>query len=52
MIVNNLTKTFSLNSHHQFLNQMNLIDIQDCLQDHQINEAATTFESSESMNID
>ena len=52
MIINSLTKAFSLNSHHQFLDQMNLIDIQDHLQDCQINEAAATFESSELMNID
>ena len=31
---------------------MNLIDIQDCLQDHQINEVTATFESSKLMNID
>ena len=27
MIANNLTKVFLLNNHHQFLDQMNLIDI-------------------------
>ena len=52
MITDELTKTLSLNSHHHFLDQMNLIDIQDCLQDRRIQEATTTFQSSESMNID
>src|SRR5438034_7335841 len=33
MIINRLTKALPLNSHHQFLDQMNLIDIQDRLQD-------------------
>ncbi len=51
MIANNLTKAFLLNSHCQFLAQMNLIDIWNCLLDHQIQEVAT-FELSESMNID
>src|SRR5205085_12210852 len=52
MIINNLTKILLLNSHHQFLDQMNLIDIQDHLQDCQIQEVITIFESSELMNID
>ena len=52
MIVNDLMKIFLLNSHCWFLDQMNLIDIWDHLQDHQIQEVAATFESSESMNID
>ena len=52
MITDSLTKALSLNSHHQFLDQMNLIDIQDHLQDCQAQEAVTTFESSELMNID
>ena len=51
MIINRLTKALLLNSHHQFLEQMNLINIQDCLQDCQAQEAVM-FESSESMNID
>jgi len=51
MIINSLTKALSLNSHCQFLAQMNLINIQDCLQDYQIQEAAV-FELSKSMNID
>ena len=34
MIADRLTKTLSLNSHCHFLDQMNLIDIQDHLQDH------------------
>ena len=33
MIINSLTKTLSLNSHHWFLDQMNLIDIWNCLLD-------------------
>ena len=52
MITDSLMKALLLNSHCQFLDQMNLIDIQDCLQDRQTDEATTTFESSESMNID
>jgi len=52
MIINSLTKALLLNSHCQFLAQMNLIDIWDCLLDHQTQEAAATFESSELMNID
>ena len=51
MIADDLTKALSLNSHHQFLAQMNLIDIQDCLLDHQTQEAAM-FESLKLMNID
>ena len=50
MIINSLMKVLSLNSHCQFLDQMNLIDIQDCLLDHWIQEAAA-FKSSELMNI-
>ena len=45
MIVNDLMKAFLLNSHHQFLDQMNLIDIQDHLQDHQTQEVTAMFES-------
>ena len=52
MIADELTKILSLNSHCCFLDQMNLIDIWDCLQDHQIQEAAAMFELLESMNID
>ncbi len=51
MIINDLMKALSLNSHCWFLNQMNLIDIQDCLQDCQAQEAAM-FESSKLLNID
>ena len=47
MIINNLTKALSLNSHCQFLDQMNLIDIQN----HQTDEVIIMFESSELMNI-
>ena len=50
MIINNLTKAFLLNNHYQFLDQMNLIDIQSCLQDHQTQEV-TIFELSELLNI-
>ena len=53
MIADSLMKALLLNSHHQFLEQMNLIDIQehllDCLQDCQ---TIITFELSELMNID
>ncbi len=52
MITDNLMKALSLNSHCWFLDQMNLINIQDHLQDCQVQEAATIFESSELMNID
>ena len=52
MIINRLTKALLLNSHHWFLDQMNLIDIQDHLQNHQTDEAAATFESLKLMNID
>ena len=52
MITDRLMKILSLNSHHHFLDQMNLIDIQDRLQDRQIQEAAAMFEPSELMNID
>ena len=54
MIADDLTKVLSLNSHHQFLDQMNLIDIWDHLLDHLqdswIQESAV-FESSELINI-
>ena len=52
MIADRLMKALLLDSHHQFLDQMNLINIQDHLQDCQVQEAATIFESSELMNID
>ena len=52
MIADDLTKALLLNSHCWFLDQMNLIDIQDHLQDCQTQEAATMFELSELMNID
>jgi len=52
MIADNLMKVFLLNNHHQFLDQMNLIDIQDCLQDCQAQEAVTMFKLLKSMNID
>ena len=54
MITDNLTKVLSLNSHCQFLDQMNLINIQDCLQDCWIQEAqqVTIFELLKLMNID
>ena len=52
MIADNLMKALLLNSHHWFLDQMNLIDIWNHLQDHWIQEAAAMFESSELMNID
>ena len=45
-------KALSLNSHCWFLDQMNLINIQDHLQDYQAQEAVTTFELSKLMNID
>ena len=51
MIADRLTKALSLNSHHQFLEQMNLIDIQDRLQDRRAQEAAA-FEPPEPMDID
>ena len=50
MIADSLTKALLLDSHHQFLIQMRLIDIQDHLQDHQAQEAE--FEASEIMNIE
>ena len=52
MIINSLIKGLLLNSHHWFLDQMNLIDIWNHLQDCQINETVTTFESLKLMNID
>ena len=51
MITDSLMKALSLNSHHWFLDQMNLIDIWNHLQDHQTQEAAATFELLKSMNI-
>ncbi len=50
MIANKLTKTFSVNSHCWFLDQMKLINIQNHLLDCQSQEA-TAFKSSELMNI-
>ena len=53
MIANSLMKALLLNSHHWFLDQMNLIDIQDCLLDHlQDCQTAVMFELLELMNID
>ena len=52
MIANSLTKALLLDSHCWFLDQMNLIDIQDHLQDCWINEVITMFELLKLMNID
>ena len=53
MIADRLTKTLSLNSHHWFLDQMNLIDIWDCLLNCQSqSKEAAAFESSELTNLD
>ena len=53
MIADGLTKALSLDSHHWFLDQMNLIDIRDCLLDHQSqSKKAAVFELPESMNLD
>ena len=51
MIADSLMKALLLNSHCWFLDQMNLIDIWNCLQDCWTDEVTATFELSESMNI-
>ncbi len=52
MIADDLMKALLLNSHCWFLNQINLINIQDYLQDHQAQEVIIIFELSKLMNID
>ena len=51
MIADRLMKALSLDSHRQFIEQMNLINIQDRLLDCRAQEAAA-FELPEPMNID
>src|SRR5947207_11809757 len=51
MIADGLMKALPLNTHRQFLDQMNLIDIRDRLLDHRTQEAAA-LEPPEPVDID
>ena len=51
MIADGLTKVLLLDDHRRFLEQLDLIDIQDCLIDYQ-NQEATASDPPELMDID